>query len=235
MNIIRDSKRGTGLLQRNSQKIVPLLLWLALLATYLVYAFQHELSPLEAVRALAGFMAQSPYGPLLFILAYTLRPLLLFSAALLTVAAGFLFGPLWGVVYTLVGSNLGATLAYGIGTFFGKELLQEGEGRLTRYLEGMRHHAFETVLVMRFLFLPYDLVNYAAGFLRVNYAAFLLATILGSLPGTLAFVLFGASSEGVLEGAPQVRPWVLLASAAIFVASLALSKLIRRRGQLGRA
>ena len=57
----------------------------------------------------------------------------------------------------------------------------------------MRDNSFETVLIMRFIFLPYDLMNYMAGFMRIHMRAFILATTLGSIPGTISFVLLGAS------------------------------------------
>ena len=44
---------------------------------------------------------------------------------------------------------------------------------------------------MRLVYVPYDLVNYLAGFLRIGWMPFILATALGSLPDTLSFVLFG--------------------------------------------
>ena len=53
---------------------------------------------------------------------------------------------------------------------------------------------------MRLLFLPYDLVNYVCGALRITWSSFLLATALGSLPGTVSFVLLGASLERVDQG-----------------------------------
>ena len=162
---------------------------------------------------------------------YTLRPVVLFPATLLTLAGGALFGAVWGIVYTIIGANLGATLAYFIGYFFGQNALEsdaEDAGRLQRWTQRMRENSFETVLTMRFIFLPYDLVNYLAGFLRINYGAFIFATILGSLPGTLSFVLLGASTGLNAEGG-GFNPWVLVASVVIFVASLTLSRLLKRR------
>ena len=100
------------------------------------------------------------------------------------------------------------------------------------YADRLRRNAFETVLTMRFLFLPYDLVNYLAGFLRVRYVPFILATVLGSLPGTVAFVLFGASTDGDFsDGLPSVNAGVLVASVAIFALSLLGSRLLKRREQ----
>ena len=151
----------------------------------------------------------------------------------LTLGAGFLFGPVWGIVLTIIGANLGASLAYLIGRYFGRGVLESSEGDAGfagHYAERLRNNSFETVLTMRFIFLPYDLVNYLAGFLRVRYTAFILATILGSLPGTIAFVLFGASTDGDFSGGlPSLDPAVLIASVVIFVASLGLSRVFKNR------
>ena len=218
-------------LQKHAQKLFAAAFWLLLIGSYAAYTVRNELSPLAAFRQLAEFLAENAYGTLLFILLYTLRPLVFFSALVLSVGAGFLYGPVLGILYTIIGANLGASLAYLVGTFFGRGVLAgSGEGRLQSYTDRLRHNAFETVLTMRFLFLPYDLVNYLAGFLRVPYAPFILATILGSLPGTVAFVLFGASTDGDFsEGLPSVDARVLLASAALFALSLLGSRLLKRR------
>ncbi len=78
----------------------------------------------------------------------------------------------------------------------------------------MRDNSFETVLIMRLLFLPYDLVNYASGILRLRWLPFLLATALGSLPGTVSFVLLGASIDTVDDGLGGVDPAILVAASS---------------------
>lgn len=216
--------------RRNAQKLLVLAFWLAALGAYQWYAWSHQLGPIQVVQRLLAFL-QTGYGPLLFIALYAVRPLFLFSAVLLTVAGGFVFGPLLGLVYTVIGSNLSATVAYLLGRFLGAGLLegQPSAGLVRRYAERMRDSSFETVLVMRFVFLPYDLVNYLAGLLHIRWAPFILATLLGSLPGTLAFVLFGASIQRFDGRLPQIDPRTLAASALIFVLSLGLARLFRRR------
>jgi uncharacterized membrane protein YdjX (TVP38/TMEM64 family) len=86
---------------------------------------------------------------------------------------------------------------------------------------------------MRFIYLPYDLVNYLGGFLRIDYKAFILATILGSIPGTITFVLAGASvriDDVFMENfRPELNPWTLVASVVLFVGSLLLSRYFKRR------
>lgn len=232
MTSVSTTPSISGSIHKHAGKLVALSLWLVILGGYGFYTVSNGLSPLETLRRLLTFLSDSPWGPLLFVALYTVRPLILFSAALLTVGAGFLFGPVWGVVVTVIGANLGATLAYLIGRYFGQGMLEPSQnaGVVQRYAQRLRTHSFETVLTMRFLFVPYDLVNLLAGFLRVRYSPFLLATILGSLPGTVAFVLFGASTDGDFSaGLPGLDGRVLVASTVIFVASLGLSRFVENR------
>jgi len=218
-----------GLQQK--QKWIVLAFWLLAFAAYQWYAWQHDLSPLDVVRRLIDFFSASFYGPLVFIAIYILRPLVLFPATLLTIAAGFVFGPSLGVILIVIGSNASALLAYAIGRFFGQGFLAENgsTGIVQRYTTRLREHSFETIFIMRLIFLPYDLVNYLAGFLRIHWLPFIVATALGALPGTLAFTLFGASIERFDGGIPALNPWALVASVAIFLVSLGLSRLVKRR------
>ena len=82
---------------------------------------------------------------------------------------------------------------------------------------------------MRFVFLPYDLVSYAAGFLNIRFIPFILATALGSIPGTLAFVGFGASIDQFDGALPQINPVTLGFAIVTFIISLALARLFKRR------
>lgn len=178
-----------------------------------------------------------------FLVAGVARPLVLFPATVLTVAAGLLFGPVVGFAAAAVAGNGSALLAYGVGRLLGPSGLSGagpaeadpaaggvgGAGALAAWTSGLRANSFEAVLLMRLLFLPYDAVNYAAGFLRVRWRPFLAATALGSLPGTLAFVLAGSSLER-LDGADlRIDPAAVAASAVVLVASLVLARVLRRR------
>ncbi len=228
----RAGGEGSGsLLARHGQKFAALFFWILVLGGYQIYAWRAGLTPLGAVRELAAFMSGNPLGWLMFVAIYTLRPLVLFPASLLTIASGFVFGAVLGTILTVVGSNASAMVAYFIGRFFGGEVLEKkDEGILQRYTRRMRENSFETILVMRFIYLPYDLVNYAAGFLKIRPLPFILATALGSIPGTLSFVLLGASvGIGALSGDPYFDWRILAVSATLLVAGLALSQYFKRR------
>jgi uncharacterized membrane protein YdjX (TVP38/TMEM64 family) len=115
------------------------------------------------------------------------------------------------VLYTIVASNISSTIAFFVGHFFGEGLLKDdgSDGLVQRYARRMRENSFETVMIMRFIFLPYDFVSYLSGFLKIKFISFILATALGSIPGTIAFVGFGASIESFDGVLPKLNPVTL--------------------------
>lgn len=218
-------------LREHAAKLPALLFWVALIIGYQWYASANGLSPLEVVRRLLDFMTNGFWGPLVYIALYIVRPLILFPSTALTLAGGFVFGPVWGVLYTILASNASSTVAYLVGRFFGEGLFKDdgSDGLIQRYARRMRQNSFETVMTMRFIFLPYDAVSYLAGFLKIRYWPFILATALGSVPGTMAFIGFGASVETFDGTLPKLNPVTLGFSVAIFIVSIALSRIFKKR------
>ena len=217
---------------RRGRRLATLLFWLALLGGYQVYSWQSGISPLEAAQILVDFMSTSAAGPLIFVAFYALSRLVLFPATLLTIASGYVFGPVLGVVLTVLGSNAAAGVCYLMGRYFGEGLLdsEKKSGVVRRYAERMRNNGFESVLLMYLVYAPLDLVGILAGFLRIDWKPFVLATMLGLIPATLSWVLLGASIETDLtDGIPRLEPAMLLASVILLVGSLLLSRYLRRR------
>ncbi len=214
---------------------VGLLAWGLGVAAYVLTVVRTGSTPLDVLVAVVGFLRDHPLGALAFLGVYALRPLLLFPATLLTVGAGILYGPLAGVVLVVLGSNTSAVVAFGLGRAYGAELAGAalGHPRLRGMSQRLRANAFEAVLTLRFVFTPYDAVNYLAGAIRLPLRAFVVATAIGSLPGTLVFVFFGAGLGDVaaLEAGrlPTPDAPLLAASAALFVTSLLLARVWRAR------
>ena len=229
-----NSSQSQSWIRSHANKIAALLFWAAVLISYQVYAQKSGLTALQVMQQFLGLLSSKPWGPIIYILLYSIRPLLLFPSTIMTLAGGFIFGPFLGVLYTVIASNISATIAFYVGRYFGQGLIKEGStsNLIQRYAERLRQNSFTTVMVMRFIFLPYDLVNYFAGFLRIRWVPFIMATILGSIPGTIAFILAGASFERFEGGVPRLNPVTLAASIFIFVASLILSRFIKKREEI---
>lgn len=205
--------------------------WVSAVAGWVIYQRSTGLGTLGAAQSFIDVVRGQWWAIGAFILVYAARPLVLFPASLMTIAGGLLFGPVVGVIASVVGANASAMVAYWLARSLGFERADDPEtaGIIARWSQRMRRESFVTVMVMRFAFLPYDLVNYAAGLLRIRPGAFLLATALGSLPGTISFSLAGASIESLDAGVAGVDPIVLVASAVLFVVSVGVSKVVQRR------
>lgn len=172
--------------------------WLALIGLVQWYARSYGLSLSETLAQLATLIAMSWYGPLLFLLAAALSPVVLVPAALLGLVGGAVFGPVAGLIYTLTGCNLSALLCYGVGSSLGqpaRERLLGGSSMIGRYCSWLHRNSFLAILLLRLGFLPYDLVSYTAGALHIGWLRFLLANTLGCLPGAVVVVVLGSSFQ----------------------------------------
>lgn len=223
--------RGRGATRR--QRALVLALWVGLLGTFWLVARARGEGPLTLLQAWLEWVAASPYGVLLLLGLYLLRPLLLLPMTMLTVFAGFSFGPAFGFAYALAAMLVSASLAYALARFLGGGLGREGG----RFLDALRERSFETVLTSRLMFVPGDVVNYASGALRVRFRPYLAGTALGGVPGLAMGVLAGASIEGGFRfDGLRVRPAYLLASFFLLAVSLGVSRWLRRqRGPGGAA
>jgi uncharacterized membrane protein YdjX (TVP38/TMEM64 family) len=215
---------------RTAQRLAVGLGWIGVIAAYIAYTRSNDLSTLEAAEELREALAGNWWGPALFITVYTLRPLVLFPASVLTILGGLAFGPIWGTIWTTVAANLSTATTYGVGRTFGNP---DVAGRLSRLLGNTiaraQRNPFETTLIMRLLYLPFDAVGYVAGFVHLRFVPFMTGSAIGILPGTIAFVGFGASIDSLDEGTPSFDLRILAASVVLAVAGTLVSRWLRKR------
>ena len=223
------------------QRIAVAAIWLGAVVLWRQYTVANDLSATEAAQQFIDAVGDAWWGILAYIAVYLARPIVLFPASVLTIVGGLLFGPVVGVIVVVVAANASALLAYSIGRLLGRrpgadmidgvapDVAAADASIAKRWSQRMRDNSFETVLIMRLLFLPYDLVNYLSGILRLAWLPFLLATALGSLPGTVSFVLLGASLERIDDGFGGIDPVSLVASIVIFLVSLVIAGMVRSR------
>ncbi|MBK8295406.1 MAG: TVP38/TMEM64 family protein [Solirubrobacterales bacterium] len=135
------------------------------------------------------------FAPLAFILAYVVLTMLLFPGSIATVASGALFGPVWGSVLTVIGATIGATAAYLIAQHLGRDRVHASLGpRLLRFDESLTRTGFISVLILRLLpIAPFNVSNYALGVTGIELRPYVLATAIGIVPGTVAYVALGST------------------------------------------
>lgn len=176
-------------------RIAVAAIWAALLAAGLAWAIAHDLSIREILAIIYRFVASNPLAPLVYIIVYALRSFTLFPAMWLTIAAGSLFGFVPGVLWALIGENLSANISYAFARFFRREDPEQAveTRRLSLFRRLLIQQAFPTTVVLRASYLPFDLVNYGCGLLRVRWLPYMVGSLIGMLPPMITFVSFGAS------------------------------------------
>lgn len=224
--------------KNNTIQLVAVVFWVVLIVTVRQYMTANDLTFGELVNQLAEVLTGTWYGPLIYIVIYLLRPLILFPASLLTILAGTVFGLPLGFAYALVAGTLSAAIPYGIGRWFSggekadtDEAEDESANLLKRFTDLLKRNPFQAVLTMRLLYLPYDAVSLVVGSLGIAFIPFALATAIGNIGGTLSFVGIGASADidfatGEFGG---INPLVLGFSVTILVVSLGISRYLNKR------
>lgn len=128
------------------------------------------------------------WAPLLFILLYTAFNLALIPGTILTLTAGVIWGWILGGIWVVVASGIGSVAPYLVartGAGPAGRWLDARAGRLRRLLE---NEGFTTLLMLRLVpVVPYNVLNYAAGLAGIRPRDYVLATLLGTLPGIFIF------------------------------------------------
>jgi uncharacterized membrane protein YdjX (TVP38/TMEM64 family) len=219
-------------IKRHAPKIIALIFWAALIYFFQHYRITNGLSYSDVLLSLVHFFTSTIWGPVIYMVLYAIRPLVLFPATLLTALSGVLFGFWWGIVYTVIGENASANLAYWIGRYFGKDMKLE-DSIIGNWVTALRDRPFGTVLFMRLFYVPFDLTNYGSGILKIKWPSYFIATLIGIIPGLTTFVALGAALD--LESFSEngltfeaFDPRFLALSVTIFFVSLLLSKYLKR-------
>ena len=123
------------------------------------------------------------------------------GGSLMTIAGGFLFGPLVACIYVVVSATVGATIIFLIAkTALGDVLRARATPFLRRMEAGFREDALSYLLVLRLIPLfPFWLVNLVPAFLGVPLRTFVIGTFFGIIPGTFVYALVGDGVGALIE------------------------------------
>lgn len=133
------------------------------------------------------------WGPLVYMLLYAVGPSFLVPGAVMTVAGGLAFGTLWGSVYSLIGADVGALVAFGAGRFLGQSFVRRVVGgRFEKILGRIERHGFQIIFYLRLVpVIPYNALNLLAGASPITFRDYFWASMIGMVPGTILFAFLG--------------------------------------------
>jgi uncharacterized membrane protein YdjX (TVP38/TMEM64 family) len=173
----------------------------------------------------------SPWFPLVLVGLYALRPFVGWPVMVLSALVGFRYGVLVGLPIALAGAVVTSLVPYGAGR------IAPESGRLVgRFSTGSQAYFQRTggvrgVVAARLAPLPAEPVSAAAGAGGVSVPAFVLGTVVGETPWTIAAVSIGHSMTVFAVSAVTVDWWLVSAGVLVAVALLArpVARAVRAR------
>jgi len=123
------------------------------------------------------------------------------AAAAMSLAGGFLFGWVVSAPVTTLAATAGAAIVFEIvKTSFGAALAERSGPFLQRLSRGFAENAFSLLLFLRLTpVFPFWAVNAVAGLSRMPLGTFLAATLIGIIPGSIAFALIGSGLDAIID------------------------------------
>jgi uncharacterized membrane protein YdjX (TVP38/TMEM64 family) len=183
----------------------PLALLLVVIAAFWGSGLARQISWSALSRnqtVLLAWVASHPISaPSCYLLIYAVAVLIsLPEAAILTVAAGLLFGTLLGGVLATLGSSAGAVAVFLVVRHHLADLIASRRGRfLDAIRAGLRRDGFSYLLAIRLVpAFPFWLVNLAAALSGMRLLPYAAATVIGIIPATFVFASIGAGLSDVV-------------------------------------
>ncbi len=142
-------------------------------------------------------------APLVYIGLYLVSTVFFLPGTPVTVLSGFVFGPLWGVLYASIASIISVSAAFLIARYVARDLVEnwvKGNAQFQRIDEQVEEQGWRIVMLTRLVpIFPFNLQNYAYGLTRIRFTTYVLVSAIFMLPGTAVLVQLGGafvSGEG---------------------------------------
>ncbi|HSA59205.1 MAG TPA: TVP38/TMEM64 family protein [bacterium] len=212
--------------------ILLLVLVLSGVVAYFFTPLQGILTP-EKLTAFLQSARETWWAPVLVILVYGIGGVIALPGSVLSLAIGAVYGLMPGFFYNLIAANLAAWLGFFSARTLGRGFVERflATGKLKEFDDKAAAHGFRFVFYLRLVpIFPFNAVNFGAGFSKIRFRDYALASLLGMLPGTFVYTYFAAS---ILSGAVEAKTEAYLhlaVSGVLFVLLSLIPVFYRRRG-----
>lgn len=194
------------------------------IAVALIYRKQFTPEAVETFIHGLGLLA-----PLVYIAVYVMATVFILPGSLVTLIGGALFGPFLGVLYVLVGSVSGATLAFLIARYGARNWVErKATGIVKRVMEGVDAEGWRFVAFTRLVpIFPFNLLNYALGLTGIRLSAYVIVSAFCMLPAIAGYVYLGYVGREALVGGEDLIKKIVW-GVGIFATLVFLPFFIRR-------
>jgi uncharacterized membrane protein YdjX (TVP38/TMEM64 family) len=171
----------------------------------------------------AWFEGLGILAPVVFILVWIAACVFFLPGIPVTVVGAFVFGPVWGTVYSLIGATLGATAAFLVGRYAARGMVEgliQRNQALQKIDAGVERQGWRMLMITRLVpIFPFNAQNFVYGLTKIRLLTYVVLTLIFMAPGTAAY---NFAAGKVLRGEFDKKTLFYLAGAAVLFVLLSL-------------
>ena len=184
----------------------------------------------EKQAVMDAFYEREPLSTVVsfFLLYILITGLSLPGATILTLAAGAIFGLLWGTVISSFASTIGATLAFLFSRYLFREAIQgRYADRLAAINRGVAEEGAFYLFTLRLVpIFPYFIINLVMGLTPIRALTFFLVSQAGMLAGTIVYVNAGTQIAKIEQLKDIASPELILSFVLLGIFPLLAKKTV---------
>lgn len=176
--------------------IVVWVVFLLFIFIFIYTALELQESKLLNAKTVTHFLAQFGYLAGIFYIALMILAVVTpIPDSIVTIAGGYIFGPVVGSLFSLIGLAIGTSFDFWLARRLGRDFVSKkfphSMDIIDRYAQ---KSGWWTVFIMRVLpSVTFDLIGYSAGLSSMQYRIYIGSTLLGAIPMTLFTIFLGHS------------------------------------------
>lgn len=180
--------------------VIKVLLLISVIVVPLVFVLRNQeiLSYLKDMDKIQLFLNEHNKSAVLIYLAAQITQIIIsvLPGQAFQVAAGYVFGPLMALIYSIIGAVLGTTITFYLSRILGKDFVDiffEKE-KSDYYIERLNSKRAYTIVFFLYLIpgLPKDVISYVGGVSEIKFKPFIVLSTIGRLPGMFGSIIFGS-------------------------------------------
>lgn len=216
------------------KKIVPLILVIGIVIAFYTLGLDKHFTLQGLKASLSDFIALRDNHLLLvslvFFFVYVLiTAVSLPGAAIMTLAAGALFGVLWGTLLVSFASSIGATLAFLMSRYVLRDSVETRFGeRLATINSGINREGAFYLFTLRLVpVFPFFLINLVMGLTSMRVLTFYVVSQIGMLAGTVVYVNAGTQLAQLTSLSGILSPPLIVSFALLGIFPLAAKHMVK--------
>lgn len=216
--------------RKKAAAVLKMLVLIAIIVgipAYILFCQRHILTDMKSFSTVVSYLrTYKKESFLLYLAAQILQILVSFlPGEVFQFAAGYLFGVIPGLIFSVIGATLGTLITFYVAKFLGEDALALfiKPEKLVKYRKMMNSE--RAYIVTFFIYLipgtPKDICCYIAGISDMKPRPFILLSQAGRIPGMLGSLIFGAMYMD--------RNYKVMIALGVIVLAVILACLIKRK------